>query len=277
MFKTSLPKSPSKMWLLIPREYKKEFKVLYWSLILFFISELFCGIETYILMHSHDLVRIMHSLTSSLGMGLFSLGLYMIFDKKVLNFGQIKCFMIPLCQECTERNNNKCKYTSVLLICSALVVFLAIPPFFASTDLMKADPTKYILPFEFMNSWFDETLLPLIKRIDPNYTEIGDAVFLGTIPQIFHNKVMPGIVIVIQLVSFIKLKSNLLIKRKIGIKLMMLSIGMLSFCYYDLILERVTGDLFIGAIGHEFGELLYLLLFSELLIKLFGYNLKVTN
>ena len=52
-------------------------------------------------------------------------------------------------------------------------------------------------------------------------------------------------------------------RRTAGINLAILGIGLIGFTYYELVLNRATNDLFVGAVGHEIGELLYLLFFYQ--------------
>ena len=98
------------------QESYKIFNLLFWSLILFFFSEVFCGIETYILMRSDYLGRITHSLSSSTGLAVFLLGLFMLLDKHLIRFAKPKCMFIPVCRECTLFSENNCKFSKMVII-----------------------------------------------------------------------------------------------------------------------------------------------------------------
>ncbi|MGK5086473.1 hypothetical protein WDW86_02850 [Bdellovibrionota bacterium FG-2] len=80
---------PKKLWYLLPKEDLPEIRILYWSLICFFISELFCGIETYIIWQTSAFLRGVHAITSALGMVLFAFQVleFHVFPVLVILFG----------------------------------------------------------------------------------------------------------------------------------------------------------------------------------------------
>lgn len=263
----SLHQSPTKRpWLLVPASLREQFRPLYWSLIFFFISELVCGIEVYIVMQTSELYRAFHAFSSAIGMGLFALGIYQLIDDRILQYGTNRCVINRVCQGCTVIKGKKCEFQASILIAATFLLLASIPPQFAETSWMQAEPQRWLLPFPTLNSWYDTVLVPWLMNNVPGYKPIGAAFFLPTSTQIIDMKILPAIAGVMALVGgIIYWKGSL----KNGIKLIVLSTGPLAYSYYELILNRVTGDLFLGALGHEIGEFLFLVLIAEILTRFF--------
>ncbi|HAZ13458.1 MAG: hypothetical protein A2X86_13090 [Bdellovibrionales bacterium GWA2_49_15] len=272
MFRSTQTSPPKKLWAVIPKEHRQEFKWLYLSLICFFISETFCGVETWILMRSDATMRAIHALSSSTGMGLFAVGLYLLFNKKVIFYAEKKCVLNKMCKGCTLLAGETCKFNSTVLIFGTFIFLAIFPPFFVSTDLLTADPTKFILPFTGLNSWYDLTLVPYLKTLDPSYKTIGVAFFLPTSTQILENKILPGIVGVIVVTGMMLFSSKKLKLKLMGLNTILFGAGMLCYTYFEIILNRLVGDLFLGAIGHEIGEFVFLFLLTEFLTVTFRPN-----
>ena len=276
MYKATNQKSPKKLWILVPEEERAEYKILFYSLTFFALSEIFCGIETYILMQSHYLGRFLHSITSGVGMGLFAVGIYKLVDKKAFNFTGDRCFFKQgVCKGCPLTAGKSCRFTPTILYVATFILLAAIPPFFASTQKMVADPTKFILPFEILNNWYDNSLIPFIMKMDPNYKPIGVAFFLTKGPQVLDFKIIPGIVILLQLTGIALIQSGKISRIKQGMNSVLFGLGLLCYTYYEVILNRLTDDLFVGALGHEIGEFVFLILLSEFVSKMFPVKHKV--
>ena len=85
VYRSSYGVQPHKLWLLLPDESRPEIRVLWWSLVLFGISELTCGVEIYVLFRSSPILTGLHSVTSGLGMALFGLGMYMHLNRQLID------------------------------------------------------------------------------------------------------------------------------------------------------------------------------------------------
>ncbi|MBI2520811.1 MAG: hypothetical protein HYV97_10355 [Bdellovibrio sp.] len=275
MYRSTHASPPKKLWAVIPKENRQEFKWLYFSLIAFFISETFCGVETWILMRSDATMRAIHALSSSTGMGLFAVGLYLLFNKKIIFYAEKKCVLNKMCKGCTLLAGETCKFNSTVLIFGTFIFLAVFPPFFVSTEIITADPTKFILPFESVNRWYEFTLIPLLKSFDPNYKTIGVAFFLPKSTQILENKILPGIVGIIVIAGLMLYSSKKLATKLIGLNTILFGAGMLCYTYFEIILNRLVGDLFLGAIGHEIGEFVFLFLLTEFLTVTFKPNVQV--
>lgn len=269
MFKSKYNRPLAKPWLLIPQDQRENYNFIYYSLIFFFLSELSCGVETYILMQSNVYGRIFHGITSAVGMGLFSVGSFMIFNDKILHYGKKKCVLNQICKGCTIEEPPGCKFHSSILFILVFILLATIPPFFAPVSIMYANPLKFILPFESINQWYDHTLIPFLKSQDPNYKTIGVAFFLPELAQIVENRIFPLISFFFAtwgIIGFMRLPYD---KKIFPLKLSSFAFGFLSYTYFELILNRMTNDLFIGALGHELGEFFFLIFVAEFLSRTF--------
>jgi len=269
MYRSSHNAPPTKLWLIIPKEHRKEFKWLYFSLIAFFISEFFCGIETWILMRSDASMRAIHAVSSCAGMGLFAVGTYLLFDKYIIFYGEKRCALNRICRGCTLLEGGTCKFSASVFLFATFILLAIFPPMFVSTDIITANPTKFILPFDSLNNWYEYTLLPIVKSMDPNYKPIGVAFFLPKSTQILENKILPALVGIIEVIGMCLYASKKISRKLNGFNVILFGAGMLCYSYFEIILNRVLGDLFLGAIGHEIGEFAFLLLLSEFLTVTF--------
>ena len=147
-----------KLWLLIPKQHRPRLRTLTWGLVLFAVSELACGVEIYVITHSNAVLACLHSIASSLAMGLTAIGLFQLFDWKYFHFadGSAPCIALKTCRECTKRQSGVCQYRPLLSMIAALLMLMTWPVFFTSTERLHADPGRYVLPFESLNRWYDE-------------------------------------------------------------------------------------------------------------------------
>lgn len=269
MYRTGFSSRPERRRPPIPEEYRRAYKVLFLSLAFFLLSEIFCGIETYILMHSHPFGRFLHSASSSTGMGLFALGLYMLLDEKVIHFGRGRCVGRQTCRTCTLIPDGPCRFSASIQLAATFVMLAALPPFFATTAMMAAETSKFALPSAALNGWYEQTFLPLMKSAFPRYTPVSVAIFLDEAPQVLDYKILPAIALGITVVGIFLFRRSRLTQKFLGLSCILFAFGMLAYTYFELILYRIPGDLFIGAVGHELGELFFLVLLGEVLTTFF--------
>lgn len=252
-------------WFRIEDDQRPAFRMILFSMILFVLSELFCGIETYGLMRSDDTLQILHSISSATGMGLFAVGIYMLLDGQVIHFGTGRCVMKPVCHACSYGSRTECKFTPLFVTVFFFIVLVSVLPMLAPTNEMNADSARFVLPFEQANLWYDKVLLPWMMSVCPHYRPVGDAVHLQSFPQIIDYRLFPLISISLIVSGLIRFRSNVLTSRPMGLYLIMFAAGLLGYTYYQLVLQRGTGDLFMAALGHEIGELFFLVVLIKLL------------
>ncbi|MBI2519258.1 MAG: hypothetical protein HYV97_02525 [Bdellovibrio sp.] len=264
MYRSTHASPPKKLWLVIPKEHRQEFRWLYYSLVFFFISEAFCGVETWILMRSDDFMKAAHSLSSGFGMGLFAVGVYLLFNKKIIFYAEKKCTLNKLCRGCTLLEGLDCKFNSTVLIFATFILLAVIPPFFVSTEIMNADLSKYALPVSITN-WYEYSVVPFMKTIDPNYKTIKVIFFLPTSTQILENRVFPAVVAIMVIVGIALFLSKRVNTKFNGLLTVIFATGMLCYTYFELVVTRMMGDIFLGGIAHEVAEFIFIFILVEFL------------
>lgn len=257
---------PRRLWLLLPQEDLPEVKLLYASLVLFAVAELTCGIEVYVLFHCSPWLSGIHSVTSAAGMGLFSLGLYLFLDKRLLRYGQRACLVNRICRGCTIEEPVGCRYRSTLMLGATFVALAALAPFFAPAEQLNADPRRWVLPFESWNTWYDTTYVPWLQDNVAGYEPTSIAYWLPEAMMVIEYRVLPAVALVVALTAIPLARAG---REPLAGKLVVFAAGMLAYSYFELVLYRVTGDVYVGSLGHELVEFWFLVAVAELLRRTF--------
>ncbi len=248
-----------------------EIKILFFSLFLFWISELVCGIEMYIILQTHYLLKIIHVFSSAFGMGLFLIGIFLIIDKRVLHvFNQDKpCFAISVCKGCTYRQKEKCSFELMYKLMLVLLFIATIPIFYASTEVQFADIEKYKLPFESLNNYYDTVIIPFIQKIYTGYEPGGKDLYIPYAQVFSEYRIIPVLTIILCLST-----GNLLYFKRMlySICTALFAVGIIFFSYFQMLTNYVTQDSLLGALMHEIAELWFLLLTIDILKKLYRYR-----
>lgn len=267
LYQATYPNPPKKLWLLLPDEHLPEIRILWWSLVFFFVGEFTCGIEVYILLRSSAILAAIHSFVSSAGMGLFGLGMYLYLDKKMIRYGEPRCLANRMCLGCTFHEKEGCKFRVVALLVATFVAMVAVPPFFAPTERMAADTRKYILPFESLNNWYDQSVVPWLKAHVSSYQPTGEAYFLPASMFVIEFRVLPAIALAVSLVGIVLLRTR---QELLGLRWVVFVVGMLCYTYLQIMLYPVMGDVLLGGLGHELVELWFLVISAEFLRRAFS-------
>lgn len=257
-------------WLRITADQKPVYRILLVSLVFFALSELFCAFETYVLLCSDAKWQIMHSLTSGISMGLFAVGLFMLLDERLVHFGEGTCCMKPVCGGCPKITKGHCTVEPFVVLGCLLLVLMAIPPLFASTAQMTANPSLYVLPADGLNNWYDHTVMPWMMSVCPRYRPLGEVVFVTALPQAFDYQLLPVVSMALTLAGWLLFRSGKRVTQMRGLYLVVFASGLLGYTYYQLVLQRAMGDLLIAAIGHEVGELFFLFILVKMLTVFFA-------
>lgn len=257
-----------KPWLIIPEENRKRFKILMVGLFFFFIAEFSCGIEMYILTRSNVYCSCFHGIASALSMALCTVGFFQLFDWKYFHIVDRSkaCIASKTCGVCSKRKDGICQYRPLLFLSATLLFCMATPIFFASTDRIVADPRPYALPFESWNTWYDHSLIPWINKNLPNVVTDSSAFYLPEGMLILEFQMLPAIGMVLALGSIILLWFG---REDQGIFFILLSTGVLSYSYFEVISYGLTRDAYFGSLVHEGGEFLFLVMAMEILLKMF--------
>ncbi len=262
MYRAQRPEQPSRMWIMLPDEPTPEVRILWWSLVLFYVSELTCGIEIYVLFQSNAYLEGVHGVCSALGMGLFALGAYLVFDKRMLRFTSRRCALRGVCRGCTVEDEEGCRFNHLLVLVATFVALAALFPLRVSTEQLNADPSVYILPFESLNAWWDATLVPWLQANIASYSPSGTAYFIPHSVLTLEFVALPLVAFAVSVAAIFRLRRREL---KQGTKLLVFAAGVLCYCYFELLIYKTTADIIFGSLVHELAELWFLLAAAELL------------
>lgn len=256
-----------RLWLLLPDARVPEIRWLWWALLLFAVSELTCGVEIWVLFRSSATLGIIHSFSSALGMGLFVFAAYAYLDKKLFGFAARACIGNRICRSCPVREGAACNYRSLLQLVASFVGLAAVPPLFASTAELSAEPRKYLLPFPSLNAWYDDRFSPWLQSVYPGNDPSGVAYSIPSAVQIVDFRVLPAIVLGLSVIAIALLQRR---REKSAVLVQAFAVGVLAYAYCELVLYRATGDVLLGSLAHEVVEFWFLLLTAEFLVRTFG-------
>lgn len=256
---------PRRLWLLLPTESVPEIRILWWSLLLFFFSELTCGIEIYVLFRSNPVLGAFHALTSAAGMGLFALGFYRFLDRKLLRFGGNGCLVNRICRGCPVLEGMRCKFRLATLLLATFVAMATAAPMFASTARMTADTRRYMLPVPAWNAFYDERIVPWLMAHYP-YQPSGAAYFIPSSVLGIEYRMLPALALALEIGAIVLLLRDVL---GAGVRMLVGGLGVLCYSYFELVLYRGTGDVILGSLGHEMAEFWFLVFTAELLRRSF--------
>ncbi len=255
-----------RLWLLLPDRDRPEVKLLWWSLVCFFVSELTCGVEVYILFQSSVVLSTVHAVSSAVGMGIFALGAYRFVDKKFIAYGQKRCLLNRVCMGCPVVGGGRCKFSLISLLGATFVGLMTFAPMCASTAQLSAHPERYILPFPALNRWYDGELVPWLQLHIPGYERSGIAYVIPESILVLEWKILPGIVLGLCVCAVVMMRLR---KQVQGVHVFVFATGMLCYSYFQLILYRGVDDLLLGSLGHEVAEFWFLVMVVELLRRIF--------
>jgi len=263
------PEQTKKLWLLLPKESLPEVRLLWWSLVLFAVSELTCGIEIYVLLRSNVVISSVHSITSASGMGLFALGFYLHFDKRSFGYGTAKCFLRKACRGCPVAQDppEQCKLRVLLLLVGTFVALCALVPLLVSTSRIYGDVSRYTLPFETLNRLWDQSFVPWVQSWMASYEPSGKAFYLPEAMLFVEFRVIPVATLLITLWAIQRARAG---DVRTSAKGLVFSIGAQAYVYSELVLYRATNEAIIGSLAHEVMELWFLIFVAELLRRTFG-------
>lgn len=268
LYRLSFVEAPRKLWLVIPEQERGRFRMLTWGLLFFCISEFTCGIEVYILTRSSLFFSWVHSITSTIAMACTAVGVFQLFDWKYFHMvdRSATCIAVKTCNVCTKRTSGECQYQFALLMTATLLLFMAAPVFFVSTAQIDADPRPYVLPFDSWNRWYDTQVIPWLNRNLSNVVTDGNAFFLPSGMLVLEFRILP---LVSMLLAAFSIFSFLRKKEDEGIAALLLSFGSFAYVLFEAIIYGLTRDAIFGALVHESGEFLFLVMITNVLAKMF--------
>jgi hypothetical protein len=270
VFRSTYGAPPKKPWLLLPPERAPGVRLIFWALVFFYVSELTCGIEIYVIFRSSPWLSGTHAFASAAGMALFALGLWRHLDHRVVRFGRPACAMNRICRGCTVATRAGCRFHTTFLLIGALVVMAGFPPLLAPVDEMVADPRRWLLPFPAVNRWYDGVLQPWLQARFPGVDMTGGAYYIREIVNVIEYRVLPLVALALSVAGVILLARDRGSARRRGEPLVVAAIGVLSYVYLELVTFRVHGDVLAGGVMHELLEFWFLVATAEYLSRAFG-------
>ncbi len=261
-------KSPLKLASSLKSAGLLEIRVIWTALLLFWLSEITCGVEISIIMKSSPVLGTIHSVNSSTGMGLFLVGSFLLLDNKLIHLFDDKksCIGLPVCETCSFAAGRACNFELVFKFAIVLLSFACIPLLLASTEVQYANVSRYILPFESLNSYYDNTVVPIIRKYYSEYQPTGEVFHLPYAQLLTDYRISPLVVFALSIVAGVLLRFG----RKLqSISVFLFAVGVLTFSYSQVILNLVTQYIMFGALMHELAELWFLILTAEVLRKVY--------
>ncbi|MBI2569738.1 MAG: hypothetical protein HYV63_22265 [Candidatus Schekmanbacteria bacterium] len=250
----------------LPLPEGTEFRLLWWSLVLFCVSEVVCGVELYILAQAHVALTTTHAVTSSLGMGLFALAMLLYFDRRIFRFQRDRCIGRRVCGGCTLRAAAEgCKAHQLLLLGAVFMILAGAFPFFVSTASIPALPERYALPIPALNQWYDHTVVPWLTANFDSYRRTGVAFVLPEWVWLLEFRALPALALCLSAGAAV-----LVVRRRdeLAVQLMVFGTGVLAYVYLEILIYRGTGEALLGSLMHEVAELWFLLALGELLQRI---------
>lgn len=267
-FRSRFVSRPKRQWILLPERNSAEVRLLFWALIFFYLSEITCGIEIYVIFRSSPWLSGTHAFASAIGMALFVMGLWEHIDRELLRFGQPSCLLNRICKGCTIGGPPGCKFNTLALLVAAFVVLASLPPFLASTDQMVADPRRWLLPFPtLLNDWYDQSLQPWLRSRFPDMDLSGGAYYIYRVINVIEYRVLPAAALLLALAG---LALQRLGRQRHGFILSAAASGVLGYVYLELVTTRLHGDALAGGVMHEVAEFWFLVVTAEYLMRAFG-------
>lgn len=252
-------------WPWVPTEHLAQVRVLLAGLVLFAVSELTCAVEIYLLHESSAFLGGIHSLTSALGMAVFGLGLYLYFNHKLFRYGKLSCLANRICHGCTIETPAGCRFRRALALLAVLVALAAVPALLTPTATLHSDGSRYVLPFDSWNDWFENKVEPWLvahSEYDPGRSSF----YVPESTAVIEWRLLPVAALALALAATALV---LRAREALGMKLLVFAAGLLGFAYSQLVLYLGTGDIVFGAFGHEVAELWFLIATAELLRRAF--------
>ena len=269
VFRTTSPRPLTRRWLHVPNENLREFRILRWSLVLFFVAELACGLEIYVLMESLAALACLHGVASGLAMGLFALGMYLYSERTLIRYGDSRCLANRICHGCTIAETEGCKMRRTILLLGAFVALATLPPLAAPAETMYADMNAYVLPVDSVNEWFDQDVVPWLESNVAAYDPSARNYFISGAELVVEFRLLPMAALLLSVAAVLLVWIR---REAAGMGFMAFAVGMLGYVYLEIALYAATREALIGSLGHEVSELWFLVITAEFLRRAFPRN-----
>lgn len=238
-----------------------------WS---FFIGEMICAVESYVIFRISATLDILHSIFSASALALITLGLFDFFDRYYLHYinGEKPCFFIRFCEECPRKTRGKCKFHGVIIWSVILIILLSFAPLFSEVTEIKAYPADHQLPWQTLNDFYDQKLVPFLEKYIGGYSQSDLFLTISYESRFVLDRFFPWMALLVMIPGLILLLLNK--ADRWVVVLFSIGTGAIGFSYFEIILYKVNPYVFIGSVGEELAELAGLFLLMALLKQMRG-------
>lgn len=235
------------------------------GLISFFVAEVICAVESYIILQISPSLDILHSVFSATALALITFGFFQFFDKYYLHYinGEKPCFFIRFCEECPRRANKKCKFHRVVAWSIILLILMSTAPLFTEVKAVTTNLADYQLPWESLNKFYDQQFYPFMEKYIGGYTQADLYICISYESRYVLDRIFPIIALINLLAGLILLLLNK--SDKWVVLLFSIGFGAIGFCYFEIILYKVNPYVYWGSLGEEVVELASLFLLINML------------
>jgi len=238
-YRAALQRQPARGWLAVPDDQRPEARLLWWSLLVFLLSEVTCGLEMFAVGRTCPPLSVGHTAISGLGTGLFALALYAYLDKVLLRFAGSHCLVNRVCRGCTVQEGAPCRFASGIVLLAVFLALAVIPPLYVSTGRVYADLSRYALPFDSWNAWFDDRVEPWLLEHVTGYRPHGQSFYLPPAMLIVEYKILPGLALLLSLAAIVAARGR---REALALRLLAFAFGTLAYTYLELALYPATDD-----------------------------------
>ncbi len=270
LWRSMRPVPSETSWLLLSAEETREMRWLWWSLVMFAVSEAVCTVEIAAL--GSKVMDGAHSVSSSIGMGLFVVWLVRYLDRKIVRYAEPACVLNRICHGCTFAEAERCKFLNSALFGAVFLAAAALVPLFVSTAPIPADPRVWALPLPGANAWFDRAVVPWVRASHFDPTSVSFAFPRSTL--IIELRIIPLVAAACSVVAFAMMKAH---RELQGFRVLMFGAGLLGYVYLELAVFAATREPIFGSLAHELVELWFLLVTAEILNRSFGRGRRGTR
>ena len=252
------------------RDHAVTGRFLFWGLLAFVVSELVCGIEVYVLLRPSVPLGLVHSYSSAVGAALILYGTVTAFDRRALHYFDESrpCLLVGICKGCPRREGQSCRFHPAFFWGVCLLILTAMPLLAVPVRDLLADPAEVALPFPSLNAFFDNQVVPGIRRYLPQWDPRTLRYAIPSQTFLAEFRHLPVVTIVLGLaglgMSFVRRR------QKLAFLLVCLAAGPLMYAYLEAAVYVLIPQAHLGSLGHETAEVLGLLLLRSVLRQVLG-------
>lgn len=229
----------------------QDFRLLWYSVGLFLLGEVFCGINIYINQRLVLSFEILHGVGMAAGFSLFFYALWWIIDSRVVHFTDESrsCLLLRACEEC-DRDEGGCQYERLFGWLLIALAVLAAAPYFSPIEEIRYPVAELNL-----REVFGTPILPDVTLF-PGGTQFVQPYILDFLVK----RIYPGIALLMFLLSYVSLRWGGAKKDHLTVGLLAIGLGTLSFASLKLTIHSLFHELAFSSLWEELTELMFIVL-----------------